>query len=122
MVYSSGESGDEENKLGRLFLKMKEKDKKKRIKRLWYLMLAKAKGAVLVLDRFSQLTRRIYLFGTSKKLTYLVEYDAQPQWYIILPDSRIRFIWNFIVLLLLMYTAAFVPYRTAFFENEDSQM
>jgi hypothetical protein len=53
VVYSSGESGDEENRLGRLFLKMKEKDKKKRIKRLWYLLLAKAKGAVLVLDRFS---------------------------------------------------------------------
>ena len=27
VVYSSGESGDEENKLGRFFLKMKEKDK-----------------------------------------------------------------------------------------------
>jgi hypothetical protein len=27
VVYSAGESGDEENKLGRLYLKMKEKDK-----------------------------------------------------------------------------------------------
>jgi hypothetical protein len=36
-------------------------------------MLAKAKGAVLVLERFSYLTRKIYLFGTSKKLKYLVE-------------------------------------------------
>jgi hypothetical protein len=27
VIYSSGESGDEENKLGRVFLKMKEKDK-----------------------------------------------------------------------------------------------
>lgn len=31
LVYSEGESGDEENKLGRLFLKMKEKEKQKRI-------------------------------------------------------------------------------------------
>jgi len=52
---------------------MKEKDKQQRIRSLWYQMLAKAKGAVLVLDRFSSLTRRIYLFGTSKKLKFEVE-------------------------------------------------
>lgn len=73
VIYSSGESGDEENKLGRQFLKMKERDKQKKIRLLWYKLLAKAKGAVLVLDRFSQLTRRIYLFGTSKKLKYRLE-------------------------------------------------
>lgn len=40
------------------------------------MMLAKAKGAVLVLDRFSSLTRRIYLFGTSKKLKYEIEKES----------------------------------------------
>jgi len=119
VIYSSGESGDEENKLGRLYLKMKEREKQKRIRTLWYKMLAKAKGAVLILDRFSSLTRRIYLFGTSKKLKYLVEYDESPKWFIILPESQVRLIWNFIVLCLLMYTAIFVPYRTAFIEDEN---
>lgn len=71
--YSSGQSGDEEARLGRIYLKYKEKDKQKHIRKLWYQMLAKAKGAVLVLERFSYLTRKIYLFGTSKKLKYLVE-------------------------------------------------
>jgi len=110
VVYSEGESGDEENRLGRLFLKMKEKEKQKRIRSLWYMMLAKAKGAVLVLDRFSSLTRRIYLFGTSKKLKFEIEKEEKIRWFIILPEGNVRMIWNFVVLLLLMYTAIFVPF------------
>lgn len=82
-------------------------------------MLAKAKGAVLILDRFSALTRRIYLFGTSQKLKYLVEEDQPVRWFIILPESQPRLIWNFIVLCLLLYTATFVPYRTAFIDEDD---
>ena len=96
---------------------MKEPDKQRRIRTLWYKLLAKAKGAVLVLDRFSSLTRRIYLFGTSKKLKYLAEQESKPLWLIILPESKIRLTWNFIVLLLLMYTAIFNPYQTAFIES-----
>ena len=119
VVYSSGESGDEEAKLGRQFLKMKERDKQKRIRTLWYKMLAKAKGAVLILDRFTALTRRIYLFGTSHKLQFQIEEDPQPGALIILPDSYFRLFWNIIVLILLLYTGIFTPYRTAFVENDD---
>jgi hypothetical protein len=45
---------------------MKVSQKDKRVRMLWYQVMAKAKGAVMILDNFSQLTRRIYLFGTSK--------------------------------------------------------
>jgi hypothetical protein len=48
MIYSSGESGDDEANLGRKFLKMKEVEKQRRIRHLWYQLLAKAKGAVMV--------------------------------------------------------------------------
>ena len=70
--------------------------------KLWYKVLAKAKGAVLVLNVFRQLTRRIYLFGTSKKLKYVVEQERRPHWYIILPNSITHTVWNVIVLLLLL--------------------
>ena len=79
-------------------------------------MLAKAKGAVLVLDRFSSLTRRIYLFGTSKKLKFEIEKDEKIHWFVILPEGKVRMVWNFVVLLLLIYTAIFVPFQTAFIE------
>jgi hypothetical protein len=84
-------------------------------------MLAKAKGAVLVLDRFSSLTRRIYLFGTSKKLKFEIEKDEKIYWFVIMPEGRVRMIWNFVVLLLLIYTAIFVPFQTAFIE-EDTKL
>jgi hypothetical protein len=49
------------------------------------------------------------------------EEAIKPKWFIILPDSKIRITWNLVVLLLLMYTATFVPYRTSFItRNEDS--
>ena len=52
IFYSSGESGDEENRLGRVYLKMKEKEKDKHIRKLWYRLMAKVKGAVLIIDNF----------------------------------------------------------------------
>jgi hypothetical protein len=85
-------------------------------------MLAKAKGAVLVLDRFSTLTRRIYLFGTNQKLKMEFEEIPLPKWFIILPESNPRMTWNLIVLCLLLYTATFVPYRVAFSKSNDGSL
>ena len=82
-------------------------------------MLAKLRGAVLILDRFRALQKRIYLFGTSTKLKFELPTEKKIGWYIIMPHSRTRTIWNFIVLMLLVYTATLVPYRTAFIELED---
>jgi hypothetical protein len=49
------------------------------------------------------------------------EEAIKPKWFIILPDSKIRNSWNLFVLMLLMYTATFVPYRTSFVSiNGDS--
>lgn len=119
-MYSSGESGDEENRLGRIYLKMKERQKDQHISNLWYRLMAKVKGAVLVIDRFKSLSRRIYLFGTSKKLKFAIEEERKLRCYIILPASRVRMVWNLIVFFLLMYTATLVPYRTIFIEEEDT--
>ena len=82
--------------------------------------MAKVKGAVLVIDRFKSLSRRIYLFGTSKKLKFTIEEERQLRCYIILPTSRVRMVWNLIVFFLLMYTATLVPYRTIFIEDEGT--
>ena len=97
---------------------MKEAQKDAHIRQLWYRLMAKVKGAVQVIDRFKQLSRRIYLFGTSKKLKLTIEEERPDPCYIILPESRVRIIWNLIVFFLLMYTATLVPYRTIFIEDE----
>ena len=68
--YSEGESGEEENRLGRKFLKMKEREKDQHTRRLWARLLVKAKGASLINLKFEGLKRRMYLFGTSTKLKF----------------------------------------------------
>ena len=61
------------------------------------------------------------MFGTSTKLKFEIEPEKKIGWYIIMPSSRTRTIWNFVVLWLLVYTATLVPYRTAFIEKEDER-
>jgi hypothetical protein len=119
IVYSSGESGDDENRLGRVYLKMRERQKENHIRKLWTRLMAKVKGAVLVIDRFKTLSRRIYLFGTSKKLKFIIEEEKQVPCFIIMPSSRVRNAWNLVVFFLLMYTATLVPFRTIFIEVES---
>ena len=120
IVYSSGESEEEENRLGRAYLKLKEMQKDIHTRNLWYRLMAKVKGAVLIIDRFKSLSRRIYLFGTSKKLKFTIEEEKRIPCYIIMPESRVRMIWNLIVFFLLMYTATLVPFRTIFLDDEES--
>ena len=72
VVYSEGESGEEENRLGRKFLKMKEREKDLHTRKLWSKLLIKAKGASLVNSVFEGLKRRMYLFGTSTKLKFKI--------------------------------------------------
>lgn len=38
-----------------------------------------------------------------------------------MPESHLRLTWNFIVLCLLLYTATFVPFRTAFIDEDDPE-
>ena len=91
--------------------------KKERTRYLWKRAIAKIKGAVLVLVRFGDLEKRINLFGTSIQFDFELIEDINPARYIILPDSTFKTFWNFIMIFLLLYTASFVPIRTAFIDD-----
>ena len=47
----------------------------------------------------------------------LVEEEIKPLPFILMPESKLKTFWNIIVAILLIYTATFVPYRTAFIEE-----
>jgi hypothetical protein len=91
--------------------------KEERTKYLWKRAIAKIKGAVLVLVRFGDLEKRINLFGTSIQFDFELNEELKPAIYIILPNSRFKTGWNFIMIFLLLYTATFVPIRTAFIDE-----
>ena len=48
--------------------------------------------------------------------------EMKPAWYIIMPNSRVKSIWNPVMLILLLYTAFIVPYRVAFVDYPSAFM
>jgi hypothetical protein len=73
-------------------------------------MFSKVKGAVLVLVRFGDLEKRINLFGTSTKFDFEIQEEIMAKWYIILPNSTTKTIWDIVIIILLIDTATFVPF------------
>ena len=39
--------------------------------------------------------------------------------YLILPDSKFKMTWNLIIMVLLLYTAIYVPFKVAFINEKD---
>lgn len=90
---------------------MNDDKKVERIADLWRALLAKANGAVHVINTFGDLNRRIYLHGSTKKLEALeIEERIKPLPFILMPDSKVLNVWNVIMMLLLLYTATYIPY------------
>lgn len=73
-----------------------------------------------VIEIFGDLNRRIYLYGSDKKHDYLIERDKlKPLPFIVFPQSRFKSIWNLIMMLVVIYTGTYIPYKTAFIESSD---
>ena len=86
---------------------------------LWNQVMAKAKGAVMIRKIFKDLERRLYLFGTSKALSFSIEEEVAPACYIVMYNSTFRLFWDIIIFVCIIYTASFVPYRCAFSKKEE---
>ncbi|CAI2375652.1 unnamed protein product [Moneuplotes crassus] len=96
---------------------LNEEEKEERIKWLWLNLFLKAKGSALVLTTFNQLNHRILEFGTKRGI---VEYDNRKDvypWYILKPNTWFKKIWDVVVMILLVYTASYAPFRMAFITN-----
>ena len=56
------------------------------------------------------------MFGVSRRIAVVIDDDIKPLPIILMPDNKFRMAWNIVTMLLLLYTASFVPYRTSFIE------
>ena len=45
--------------------------------------------------------------------------NNKPQWYIIMPNSKFKTLWNLIIILLLGYTSTVVPFQVAFVDTDS---
>lgn len=115
ITYSSGES-DHDTRVA--FQKMTDQERADRVAHLWKRGLAKTFGAVQVINTFGDLGRRIFLYGSVKKNVEEKDEEQQkPLPFILMPDSQVISAWNIIMMLLLLYTATYVPFKTAFVES-----
>jgi hypothetical protein len=84
---------------------------------LWRRMTAKAIGGARIIRRFAELSDNIAMFGASRSIKVEIEEDIIPLPFILLPENKFRMAWNIVTMILLLYTASFVPYRTSFVED-----
>lgn len=100
---------------------MDEEEKANHIMSLWLRTMAKLRGAVKVLEIFGDLNRRLYLYGSDKKQDYLIEHESmKPCPFVMFPYSKPKTVWNLVMMVLMVYTGVYVPYKTAFIdESED---
>jgi len=81
----------------------------------------KSIGGARILEVFRLVQRNILVFGTTKNIN--THYKEEVQSFknklpiILLPDSPFKKVWNLVIMMLLMYTATFVPYKVAFMDD-----
>lgn len=99
-----------------------EEEKQERVKWLWRNLMLKTKGSSGVLKTFGALNQRILEFGTKRGIILRKEDIFKPFWFIIGPNSYFKKFWNIIVMVLLVYTASYAPYRMAFIEDVSADV
>ena len=48
-----------------------------------------------------------------------VRQNSKPQWYIVMPNSKFKTLWNLIIILMLGYTSTVVPFQVAFVDVDS---
>jgi hypothetical protein len=98
-----------------------DKDQKfERVVELWCLTIAKARGAVRVINTFGDLPNLIHVHGSTKAGDQFEGKEKiKPLPFILMPDSKVLSVWNIVMMLLLLYTATYIPFKTAFIEDSS---
>jgi hypothetical protein len=117
--YSSGESDHSEQKF-----RMKTIDEQDQIVLAkWKICIRKLVVAVRMLTVFGDLNSEIYIHGaTSEHVNLFAEEIPKPFFFVLLPNDLLRIVWNFVIFFLLIYTATYVPYVTAFINSDSDSM
>jgi hypothetical protein len=98
---------------------MSDDERKQHILLMWKRALNKGRGGALIKRFFNELNRKIYLFGLSKRLED-IEMEEKPSPFVIQVGSKVQSYWNVINILLLLYTAIYMPFKISFIDDETT--
>lgn len=91
------------------------------MKYLWERAFTKSKGAGKLIKSVRYLQQNLYLYGTTKNINTSLDsylHQQKPGPLIIMPSTTFKKVWNIIIVILLLYTATFVPYKTSFYDED----
>ena len=91
---------------------------------LWRKAHLRARGGSILIKQFYKVHKKVMKVGTTRNLfgEKFVKDRAERQKkmkYLIFPESKFKMSWNLIIVLLLLYTAIFVPFKVAFINEKD---
>jgi len=106
---------------GELFLELTDEQRNLRIRKLWHACIIRAKGGVRILGFFQKLQDDFKTNGVWRKIEDKdLKEKISP--IILMPESKFKTIWNFLMILLLVYTATYMPFKIAFIDAETEAM
>jgi len=85
------------------------------MKVMWLKTFIKAKAGVQILQFTTDITKKIQILGIWKGIKKK-ETEAKILSFIIMPGSVFKSIWSAILILLLCYTATYMPFKTCFID------
>ena len=101
---------------------LSKEESKERVKWLWFNLYLKAKGSAGILKTFNDLNHQILQYGTKRGLIVNKDEEFKPLWFIITPNSYLKKVWNIVVMILLVYTASYAPFRMAFIDDVSTSV
>lgn len=89
------------------------------MKVMWLKAFTKAKAGVQILQFTSDITKKIQILGIWKGIKKK-ETEEKRYWFIIMPHSLFKSVWNVVLIVLLIYTATYMPYKICFIDEPTS--
>ena len=86
------------------------------MKVMWLKAFIKAKAGVQILRFTSDITRKIYILGIVKNINN-PEVILKVHCIVLMPGNIFKAFWNSVIILLLVYTATYMPYKTCFIDS-----
>ena len=77
-------------------------------------MISKSRAAAMIVRTLKELNNDIYLYGVKKGANdsddEVLIHKYKPSWCVLMPGNKLKTVWDLVVMVLLIYTASFVPY------------
>lgn len=126
MGYASETSNEDQKYPNKRYQIMTAEKKINHLVKLWRKVSNMCLGVVIILQQKDAVLTKIQLFGRQligedNGQNKSIGDNLKPLAIIIMPDSKFKVVWNFIIMVLLLYTCTIVPFSLAYLEESVTE-